>query len=198
MKRIIVTRSLTIIEERELVVSVLSNYFGNDYTFHLIYPEETNYKIAEIKKLTTKLARKSSNELEDVYVLMQCDRMSNICQNALLKTLEDSKYSLILVVGNLGALLPTIQSRCFVEYIETDKTNSSHSELILNDYDDISSVAKYERDKVRTMLVQMVNDSVQLNPDILLFYEEAIKKLDANCKIESILYELLSKIHVAK
>ncbi len=51
-----------------------------------------------------------------VYIISESEKMNNNAQNALLKTLEEPpEYAvLILLTDNLGALLPTIQSRCVV------------------------------------------------------------------------------------
>ncbi len=51
-----------------------------------------------------------------IYIISEAEKMNNNAQNALLKTLEEPpEYAvLILLTDNLGALLPTIQSRCVV------------------------------------------------------------------------------------
>ena len=49
-----------------------------------------------------------------IYIISEAEKMNNNAQNALLKTLEEPpEYAvIILLTDNLGALLPTIQSRC--------------------------------------------------------------------------------------
>jgi DNA polymerase III delta prime subunit len=183
------------IGEHESVRATFLQKYGDGFTFHLIYPEELRYKVSEIKKLTARLARKSTNQdKEDVYVLMQSDGMSAICQNALLKTLEDSNYSLMLVVKNVDSLLATVKSRCITEFVESAQESGSTSDIILSDYDDIASVAKLERDKVKAHLEHLVHENSSTDLSRILIIEEALRKLDANCKVESVLYEMIWRL----
>ncbi|MBO5488411.1 MAG: DNA polymerase III subunit delta' [Eubacterium sp.] len=51
-----------------------------------------------------------------IYVIQDAEKMNEAAQNALLKTIEEPpEYGVvILLTSNIGALLPTIQSRCLI------------------------------------------------------------------------------------
>jgi DNA polymerase III, delta subunit len=189
MKLIVVSRLLSIQTDQSAVQQTLSeNYAG--YRFTLTYPEETKYKISEIKKLTAKLSRKAfRDDAEDAYVLMNADALSPICQNALLKTLEESNYTIILIVQNIDSLLPTVRSRCTTEHLGfTEEIKSGYERIA--EFDDISAYVKVERDKVKSILETMMRNEPGSH-SVTLVLQDAIRKLEANCKIESVLFDMV-------
>ncbi len=196
MKLIVVSKTLNDIESSEALITSFKNTLGMDFQFLLINPEDIKYKITEIKKINDRMARKSAGlDGENVYVLMQSDTLSPICQNALLKTLEESNSSMVLVVKNIETLLPTVKSRCQTKFIEVDESEKSVVEIVdLFGYDDIPGMSKLERNKVKEQLDKMLNSAVKPTDKQIVHIHEAIRKIDSNCKVESVLFELLWKI----
>lgn len=168
----------------------------NEAEFNFITAKAEKYTIDEIKAFTRNLGKKpnsSKNTKSIVYVILKAETLSNVCQNALLKTLEESEYSIILNTNSEQILLPTIRSRCQVEYLKNDQEAITNSTELL-DFSNIATWAKKDRAEVKLFLANKMNE---LKPDEVekaLIIEDAIKKIDANCKVDAVLFELVSKL----
>ena len=91
--------------------------------------------IDDVRQLQKQLTTHGREPL--VFVCTQLEQTSSVVQNSLLKMLEEPpiNVTLILTTTSLGAVLPTIQSRC---QIITDQKNIDNSSIIwptLNDLD---------------------------------------------------------------
>ena len=128
--------------------------------------------------------------LEKLVVISNPQKISPISQNTFLKTLEESTSSIILIVDNIESLLPTVRSRCEVYDTQTNgEENTSESNLTEITFDTISSLSKLDRESLKDLLKSKSKEITDYNK--LLKYDEAIKQLNANCKTESVLIELL-------
>lgn len=76
--------------------------------------EDTNIKKEEIKILLENAITKPYEASHKFLVIENAENLTDICQNLLLKTLEDlpSFVTIILISSNTSAILPTIKSRC--------------------------------------------------------------------------------------
>jgi DNA polymerase III delta prime subunit len=189
MKSIITAKNIATIDEGDFLIR-LEEKLGK-YKFAFLRPKDQSYKIDEIKDFIKTLRKKQSEFTQDIfYLIMSSDSLSTICQNALLKTLEESPYNIGLVVENSSSLLPTIHSRCSSIQIEIDATDKKEiiDPITINDIAQISKLDRNEAiKKLETTLASITSDNFQQ----ILAYQNAIDKLKANCKIEAVLYELL-------
>lgn len=162
-----------------------------EFEFVFVSPNDKSYKIDEIRSFINQLNKKQNNLTKNIfYILTNGDDLSVICQNALLKTLEESKYPIGIIVTNPFNLLPTVLSRCQIVFINfKKKTYETDIEIT---FDNISELTKLERKDLIALIEQkMFSCSEFLD---ILHYQDAINKLKANCKTESVLLDLYFKI----
>jgi DNA polymerase-3 subunit delta' len=81
---------------------------------HIIEPEGAFIKIDQIRDLQKELSYRPFEAQKKVCIMEAADRLNPAAANAFLKTLEEPPGSalLILLTSNMGAVLPTILSRC--------------------------------------------------------------------------------------
>jgi DNA polymerase III delta prime subunit len=97
-------------------------------------------KVEQIRALTTNAQTLPNESFRRVFILLEADELSPICQNALLKTLEEPPGSaaFILTAKSPSPLLPTVRSRLTVWNLRQAAGASDsgiHSEKILSAYD---------------------------------------------------------------
>ncbi|HTE43062.1 MAG TPA: DNA polymerase III subunit delta' [Steroidobacteraceae bacterium] len=98
-----------------------------------ISPEEDKQQISvdQIREAATKLTMTSYRQGYKVTVIQPAHQMTMAAANSLLKTLEEPtpRTALILVTSRLGALLPTLRSRCQQLKIAAPSTHLAQSWL---------------------------------------------------------------------
>jgi len=169
----------------------LLNQNIGEYQYILVSPKDKAYKIEEIRTFINQLNKKQNDYTNKrFYILSAGDNLSAVCQNALLKTLEESKYSVGILVSNPFSLLPTVTSRCQITFLDFQNSPTDiNSEVV---FEDISGLAKLER---RELVLLVEQKMLSLNNfSHAPYYQEAINRLNANCKAESVLIELFDKI----
>ena len=79
-------------------------------------------KIDDLRRVLEKCEKSPVVSRHQVLYIPHCEKMTVQCANALLKTLEEPKANLqiILHTEKLNLLLPTIKSRCQIEVIKPD------------------------------------------------------------------------------
>lgn len=188
MKLIIISKNIEI-ENDDLRSELLEKYPDFEYVF--LEPTDENWKIEEIRNFLNKVNKKQSEFTSRIfYILKNGDKLNPVCQNALLKTLEESNYSIGILVKNEASLLPTIKSRCQNIYLNTEAENSDSEDI---KFDEIIQLSKSERKDVLSLLEQKMYSSIAI-PAKGLFYQEAINKINANCKVEATLIELVENL----
>ncbi len=193
MKHILVSKELNQVEDQESAVEFLQRNVEKTYSYQLIYPADGKYKVDEIKSFTKKLSIRQNAHTESVcFVLMKSDTMSAICQNALLKVLEETEAPILLVTKNVDSLLPTIRSRTQIMYLggEIESSQPDQDEITS---ESIARISKLERDKVRIIFENRLSQP-KVSYDEVELIEHTIKMIDANCKIESVLFDYLYKL----
>lgn len=101
----------TIAVEFASLVLNQSPFLHPDFT--LIKPVENQILISQIRELIWKLSLKPTSAQYKIAIIDEAHLMSKDSQNCLLKTLEEPRNSvLILITGYPELLLPTIISRC--------------------------------------------------------------------------------------
>lgn len=81
---------------------------------HILEPDGAFIKIDQIRNLQRELAFRPLEAEKKVCIIEAADKMNPAAANAFLKTLEEPPGNalLILLTANIGAVLPTILSRC--------------------------------------------------------------------------------------
>lgn len=193
MKLIISSKNLNNLTENEEIHEELSKLIKLEQNIKLkiFFPKDSKYKIEQIKELIKSFSRKKDLENEYIYVVMKAELLTDVTQNALLKTLEESDYSIIFVTSNIDSLLPTLISRCqtlFDNSLHKDIADSKQNVFAIAD---IARLSKLTRPELISMLESKINSQ---EIDNILFYQKAIDQINSNCKIESILFELVNKL----
>jgi DNA polymerase-3 subunit delta' len=87
---------------------------GQHPDLHIIEPDGTAIKIAQIRELQQELSLRPYEAPRKACIITAADRLNQASGNALLKTLEEPAGNaiLILLTTNAEAVLPTIRSRC--------------------------------------------------------------------------------------
>jgi DNA polymerase III subunit delta' len=81
---------------------------------HLLEPDGAFIKIDQIRNLQKELSFRPFEAVKKACIIEAAERMNQSAANAFLKTLEEPPGNalLILLTSNIGAVLPTILSRC--------------------------------------------------------------------------------------
>lgn len=203
MNFLLITKKNDLSDLKLIIENLLSAYFKNKQLFFdFLVPYNDRYTLQDLKSFIKKanLANKA-NELK-VLVIVNFELFSEIMQNALLKTLEDSKCVFVLVCSTTVNILSTVKSRC-IEYYDEE-----YNQEILNNKlngDDLSDALKkflielddkeISREELLDQLKAICNTSVNLeNNDIVNLILDAIKKLESNCSIMAVIYNLRSNL----
>lgn len=191
MKYILIN-SLPSIERIQNFVRKKINFIPEEPIFNIITPKEGKYTSEEIREFFEQITRSRLQSENTIHIIMQCELITPVTQNIMLKPLEESNCVIILSVNNPASILPTIRSRCNEIYVEKTlgKNQSSRIKEIKLD---LPKLSKMDRETLIAELVFLVDNS---NADykVILAFEESIKMLKANCKIESVLAELYRKV----
>lgn len=190
----VIIQTKEIFEDDTSLSSSLEEIFASNSDFVFIKPKDNSYKIEEIRNFTSKLNSKQTENTKNLfYILTKGDELSPVCQNALLKTLEESPYSIGILVKNQDSLLPTIKSRCQIKQLKINNEKLKGTASISNissAISELASISKPDRNEIITKLENMLD---MLYPEELPkaeYIQNAINKLSANCKVESVLIEL--------
>lgn len=147
--------------------------------------KRTQYSVEDISKVLGKEIKKY--ETNQLFIFFESEKLTSVCQNFLLKTLEDSKHS-YMFISSSNRFLSTFVSRCYLSYL--DMSNSKFQGKInstLPNLENISEILEVRRDK----LLEDFRQSQSIDEAFAIPLEDMIKHLDANCKIESALYNFL-------
>ena len=87
---------------------------GNQPDVIWVTREKASLGVDEIREqLCNTMDIKPFSSPYKIYLVPEAEKMTEAAQNALLKTIEEPEYGIvILMTSNISALLPTIQSRC--------------------------------------------------------------------------------------
>ncbi len=117
-------------------------YDGNNHPdYKLINEAGESIGIAQIRELSQKVIEKPIVSKRKVYIINDCEKMTQDAQNCLLKTLEEPPefVTIILVSSNENLLLNTIKSRCMkVKFKNIDDKELYDYAINVIGYDEIS------------------------------------------------------------
>lgn len=113
----------------------------NHPDFHVINEEGETIKIEVIRPITEKIIEKPIVSNKKVYIINDCDKMTDEAQNCLLKTLEEPPEFVVIIMisSNENLILNTIKSRCMTVKFKKIGDNEllDYSKNVLG-YQDIS------------------------------------------------------------
>lgn len=107
---------------------------GSHPDVSFIVPEKTEVTVGEIRtQYVASMALSPYRSNKKIYVIPNAERLSIPCQNAMLKTMEDSpEYGLtILMAHNSGTILPTVKSRCLISKFVTFQNKYEEAKNLL-------------------------------------------------------------------
>lgn len=88
---------------------------------YILENDEESVSKDDIKELIRKLSTTSQFNSKKVYIINNCERLNDTCNNAILKTLEEPQEGIyaILITNNMDSVIPTISSRCQKIFVST-------------------------------------------------------------------------------
>jgi hypothetical protein len=173
---------------------------------YIIKTEDGYLSKEKIKELLKNLSTTSQFNNTKLYIIEDCEKMSDTVYNAMLKTLEEPSPGIyaVLLTNNIDAVKPTIVSRCQKVFInaskekkETDENLVIECEEIINNLEKygIESIAYYNKiytlindrdkflkilyvmmDKYKKALYTIVNDE-NIKKDDIIFMKNDIKSI---------------------
>lgn len=89
---------------------------------------EKQYSLDDLKIIFSTIAFSLNPDQQFFFVLQKADLLTTICANALLKSLEEppAGYHFILLANRAELILPTIKSRCIIEYHQGEPETSKN------------------------------------------------------------------------
>lgn len=130
---------------------------------------------SDIKKLLSDLSLTSQFNNIKVYIIEDCEKLSDSVYNSLLKTLEEPEKGIyaFLLTRNISAVRPTISSRCQKFFV------SSNSEIIINEnYNDIA--------------MEIVKNIEKNGHQSLALNNEIYNKIKDRNEFNSVLYNMIN------
>ena len=157
----------------------------NHPDLHIINNEEKAIKREDIDNLIESIYKKPYEARRKVYIINDCEEMTQQAANTFLKTLEEPPKDsvMILLSSNINMLLPTIVSRCQV--IKFKNINKNEVKRILIDKfsidDEKASIIAYYSKGILNKAVNIANGK----DDILKERSEIIELFDKIVKTDS-------------
>ncbi len=114
-------------------------------------------RLNQIKKIIEFLGKKPLEAKKGIVIIEDIETMNESAANALLKTLEEPKEGLfILITSRIDKLLATVRSRC--QLIPFKRLNNDQLKKIINGIDDIKDIADLRNQNI-SELIDFANGS---------------------------------------
>lgn len=93
---------------------------------------ERSYTTDQIEIIHSMITFKLEENEKIFFIIQKADRLSNLCANSLLKSMEEppNGYHFIFLTEQREKILPTIQSRCLITSIRTKKKSNTENLLL--------------------------------------------------------------------
>ncbi len=139
-------------------------------------------KVQEVKEFFKNILAKPINDSvnKKVYIIENANYLSNIAQNAILKTIEEPpKFAYVFLLSkSIDEILPTIKSRCTKIYLKTEAEyfneyqnnmflENNHSDEIINIFNNAKKLSKldffskytkiFEKEDLEYILINLEN-----------------------------------------
>ena len=121
------------------IYDILSDFFfhkkinDNSIDIYKFDLSDKNLKIEELREMIVNLSTTSQFNNMKVYIINQCEDMSDRVYNALLKTLEEPGKNIyaFLITKNMDQVMPTIVSRCQKIFIASSDDNDIFDDQVV-------------------------------------------------------------------
>ena len=192
---------------REVRIDSLLEDYGlkSNHPDLLKFEDQEKLGVEEVKKIREHLNLKPYSASLKAVVLVSAQNLTLAAQNALLKTLEEPPGEALIILGvdSDQALLPTIISRCQVEYLDlaTQKGQAEKFTDQIAKLENLSLEEKFliigkteDKEQFLKELVKYYRDKMQQDPKLINFTKELLQAeawAKANVNIRAILEYLM-------
>lgn len=207
LAKILIANDLGVIEEG---INILLEEYGLKHIHPdlLKFEDQEKLGVEEVKKIREHLNLKPYSASLKAVVLVSAQNLTLAAQNALLKTLEEPPGEALIILGvdSDQALLPTIISRCQIEYLD-QATQKGQAEKFTDQIAKLENLSLEERflfiekteDKEQFLkeLVKYYRDKMQQDPKLINFIKELLQAeawAKANVNKRAILEYLMLKL----
>ena len=181
----------------------------NNPDFVQLQPDGNSIKIAQIRQMQESIYEKPIISNKKVFIIDDCDKMTEEAQNSLLKTLEEPPeyVVIILITNNENKLLNTVRSRCvkisfnnipkddIIRYIKENNILKNPSNNIIDMCN--GSIGKVEKIKenidiyieIEKLIMNLLNKNIRN-------YIELYNNAEAIYNSKDIIYYLLDYIMI--
>lgn len=189
--------------EEELYKVLNDFFFKNSKNIHNnpdLYVLKQNKNLitkAEIKELLLNLSVTSQFNNVKVYVIENCEKMTDTVSNALLKTLEEPEKGIyaFLLTSNMNSVKSTISSRCSKIFILSNSIKSTDVTDYQTAFNLINMIEKLNIELIvnNSELYSIINDRnrfINILENMLVIYRESLNII-INSKINEDYFEII-------
>lgn len=185
--------------DNDFVTEQLKKIFdiSNLEKIYFLRPVNNKYTIDDIRSFLINNYYTSTKLKHKLFIIYNFELFSDIHQNFILKTLEESKHIFVLVTNSIHKILPTVISRCITLHCQTNEVSS------IDDFSDLLSIKQVKemlksnitRDELLDFLNKLICSNQINNFEYVLALDKAIKLLDSNCSVKSTILYLWSVLN---
>ncbi len=179
------------------VSKILDKPLGKEHVDAIFYKsKKASMGVSEVREIIEEVNKRPYEGNKKVIIIYNSEKLTIQAQNALLKTIEEPPVGvyIIMLSTNLESILDTIKSRCQI-YKLTPLNNNEMIEFINLNYnlreDEVLSILAYSEGipgralrflndenlkNIRTLIVDMLKDINNNNPEIVIKYEKAFQE----------------------
>ena len=176
------------IKEQVLDYFGILNFEANPDVF-VLDNSEKNILVKDISKLIEKVSMSPITMQQKIFIILDAEYLSSICQNKLLKTIEELPHDsvLFLIASGTNNILNTIKSRSFVIHTFSEVLASEIVDL----KDAVGGVALLEK-KSDNQIYEILYSSaqnlgLQQKSDTLKLLDQLMLRFNSNCnKVNSL------------
>lgn len=181
---------------------------GNNTNLYVLESSENIIKIDQIRYMNSKIYEKPLGKSKKVYIIRDCEKMTNEAQNSLLKTLEEPPiYAIIILVCNQeDAMLTTIKSRCtklifqkltneeIAKYFQRNGEKISDDILNISEGSIEKALKRITKKEVYTKLKKLIENIEKIDKLEMLEQEFIYQEKDDIYELLEILNDILFQI----
>ncbi len=176
--------------ELERVEEEIAAKASNPY-YHIAYPGAQGIKISSIREILHEAALRNSAHGTTVALLLDAHLMNASAANALLKTLEEPRSDLMLILctSRREGLLPTIVSRCQMLRFDPVSDRDAEDHLLRTtdcSPEEVRSVVRMCEGNL-TMAHSLLGQEIHINRDLVLDFMRAVMAQDPH-KLQSVIH----------
>lgn len=148
---------------------------------------DKDIKVEQVRKLASFMSKTPAISKNKVVVIDSINDLNNNAANAILKLLEEPTPNtyFFIVCHSLNGILPTIKSRCAMQYF---------SPLAFADFYNIMCTQKYLEESIAKEIYELAQGSMR---NAELFFNEALRDLHKDLE-NALLYKNISKLEIIK